>query len=106
MPFPLSIIARIIGISDTSAQALGWAGRTMSGVLEPLKTPTYVRGLDSAAARLADFFAEAVARRRIEPRDDLLSSLSQQLGAGSAADEQELVNNLVFVFTAGFDSSM
>lgn len=105
LPFPLSVIGRIIGIPDSSAQSLGWAGRTISGLLEPLKTPTYVRRLDSAAAHLARFFTEAAADRRADCGDDLISLISQRLGSGSATEGQELVNQLVFVFCAGFDSS-
>ncbi len=105
LPFPISIISHIIGIPDNAAQSLGWAGRTLSGVLEPLKTRTLTRRIDSAALQVAQFFTEAIRHRSAEPGNDLLSSLAQQIESGGASEEHELVSNLCFVFGAGYDSS-
>ncbi|MGH3548092.1 MAG: cytochrome P450 [Pseudonocardiaceae bacterium] len=105
LPFPVSIISHIIGIEDSAAQSLGWAGRALSGVLEPLKTPSLTRRINNGAVQLVQFFTEAASQRRAEPRNDLLSSLAQQSASDSASDGQELISNLSFVFCAGYDSS-
>ncbi len=105
LPFPLSIIGHIIGIPDAAAQSLAWAGRSASEAVEQLKSPAQLRRIDGAAADLGQFFTDALRRRPVGSRNDLLSSFARQPGSDNAAEEQELVSNLSFVFTAGFDSS-
>jgi cytochrome P450 len=105
LPFPLTIISHIIGIPDSDAQSLGWVGRTLSGALEPLKTPSFTRRIDSAALQLTQFFTKATRCRKMEPGKDLLASLAQQIPSDKVSDAQELIGNLCFVFGAGYDSS-
>lgn len=100
LPFPLAVISRLFGLELADTKALAWAGRILPGVLEPLQSRTQVHRIERAARDLVEFFQEPVRRRRAEDTGDLISAL---VHAGH--DEDSLFGNLLFLFSAGYDSS-
>jgi cytochrome P450 len=61
--------------------------------------------MDSAGEQWIEFFREALRRRDGRHGDDLLDALSSTDADGAVLDERDLFGNLIFVFTAGYDSS-
>ena len=104
LPFPLAVICRLFDVDFADAAPLARSGRTLSCFLETVQTPARRNRIDRAADEFVEFFAEPIRQRRRSPGDDLLSTLVNAADTG-AIDEQELLGNLLFLFTAGYDSS-
>lgn len=61
---------------------------------------------DVAAIKLADMFAELIAARREHPEDDLLSAiLAAADGEPGRVSANELVQNLILLLVAGFETT-
>lgn len=93
---PSSVMAEVLGVPQDD---LGWfRPRVLAiGAILELDGATWrnmVRA-DKAAEELSDYFAKLVAARRAEPRDDLISELSD-------IDDAALIPNLITTFNAGF----
>jgi cytochrome P450 len=61
---------------------------------------------DDAVRWLRDCVAELLAQRRRQPGEDLLSRMLRVEHAGTRLDEAELIDNAIFLFFAGFETSM
>lgn len=104
LPFPLAVISTVFGLDPDSTRRFGQDGRTLSCFLEPMQTSGLRKRIDRAADEFVDFFDGVVQQRRDEPGDDLVSCLVRAADSGDV-DESELFGNLLFLFTAGYDSS-
>src|SRR5690349_667582 len=83
-PFPVAVIAELLGIPAADRLMFQQLVRDWTLVLEQL-TPEAVAQADEAAAELRDYLGELAVRRRGEPADDLVSALV----AGDALDEPD-----------------
>ena len=104
--YPISVMCRVIGASTDavphmrrSLEALG-AGGSFDGSI--------MAELQSGFALMDDFVRDLIAQRRARPRTggepDLLDRLIGIRNEGGL-DEQELIYLLIFLFTAGYDTS-
>jgi cytochrome P450 len=101
---PFTIIAEMLGIptrdrerfrSWTDAVARGSSGSVLHFLLG---TPAL---LESAA-----YLRDLVARRRSEPRDDILTALLQAEEAGDRLTEDEVIGMLGLLILAGYETTM
>jgi cytochrome P450 len=85
--FPVRVIARILGLPERdSAQFQRWSLELISMIVN------WERGI-AATDALRGYFAERVAERRQQPRDDLISELVE-----TEVDGQRLTDNDIFAF--------
>lgn len=105
-PLPVLVISRLMGIppqarDDVRRHALA-LGRAFSAIV-----PQQARGAaDEAVDWLRGYLGSLLAQRRAHPGDDLLSDL---LAAQDGADRlsfDEIVDNTVFSFFAGFETTV
>src|SRR5207247_1301254 len=59
-----------------------------------------------AGWRLMHYFRDLVARRRIEPRDDLISALVEAEESGDKLTENEIVAMVLLLLLAGFETTV
>jgi cytochrome P450 len=71
-----------------------------------MPTPEQVVMADKASGELMDLVSGLAAERRVEPRDDLLSTLVAQQGDEAGLTDLELVANVSLLIAAGFCSTM
>jgi cytochrome P450 len=107
-PLPSDVIGELLGVPE---QDRGWfpaQSRPFSLVLEPGPHAwRYLAKADAAARELTAYFANLVAERRKEPKDDLVSALVEaQAAAAVDIGDEELVANLIGVYNAGFLTSV
>jgi len=100
VPYSALIIGRLMGIPDDQALRLGWLARQASATLELAPSPGQREQAVQAGDQIVKELTALAAERRVHPRDDLITDLISQCGD----DEDRLVNNLVLLFGAGFDS--
>ena len=85
--FPVRVIARILGLPERdSEQFQRWSLQLISMIVD------WDRGV-AATNALRAYFAERVAERRRQPRDDLISELVE-----TEVDGQRLTNDEIFAF--------
>ncbi len=85
--FPVRVIARILGLPERDHQRFQrWSIELISMVVN------WDRGI-AASAALRDYFAELVAARRADPRDDLITELVE-----TEVDGERLVDEDIFAF--------
>jgi cytochrome P450 len=79
--------------------------RQASAALEMLAPPDVLRSSDDALREMESYFADLLAKRRAEPRDDLMSALSQVEENGERLADSEITAVTVLLFGAGFQTA-
>jgi cytochrome P450 len=103
--FPVRVIGELLGVPrDAHAQCLEWA-EALAGFTDPTLTLARADELLRAAEAFVRFVQEQMDERRARPQPDIITDLTQQLDAGGAITEGELVANIVALFLAGHETT-
>jgi cytochrome P450 len=102
---PVTVICELIGIPEADREGFRPIARDLVGVFE-LNDFEALPAINAAAVELLAYFTGLAAKRRADPRDDLLSDLL----AISACDDNrltdaELLHNLTLLLVAGFETT-
>jgi cytochrome P450 len=105
-PIPVAVIAELIGAPiEMAPQLLEWSHRMVA-----MYQFGVTREVEDAAARAAKEFAqflrEYIARRRGDPRDDLISRLIEAESDGARLSESELVTTCILLLNAGHEATV
>jgi cytochrome P450 len=102
---PVTVICELIGIPEADRDSFRPVARDLAGVFE-LNDVASLPAINAAAVELLAYFTGLAARRRAEPRDDLISDL---LAVSDSADgrlsDAELLHNLTLLLVAGFETT-
>jgi cytochrome P450 len=103
---PVAVIAELVGVRDWDREELKRLARKLTAVLEPLASEDDLVAADVAAVDMGAMFSALTADRRAAPRDDLASALASvaEREAGRLS-EPELVENLMLLLIAGFETT-
>jgi len=97
--FPVRVIARILGLPERDSQQFQrWSIELISIVVN------WDRGI-AASNALRDYFAERVAERRAQPRDDLISELVDTEVDGKRLTDDEIFAFLRLLLPAGVETT-
>jgi cytochrome P450 len=103
---PVTVICELIGVPADLRAEFRPLARALTLTLEPLLDDAGLAAADVAALKLADMFAELIAERRAEPKDDLLSAIVQSADAEPGRiTEVELIQNMILLLVAGFETT-
>ncbi|HEV2377124.1 MAG TPA: cytochrome P450 [Streptosporangiaceae bacterium] len=107
LPLQISVGCELLGIPDSHRDEI-WPRATALG---RAFIPFVPAGPDETADDVAvtwlrEFVTDMVARRRRHPGDDLLSRMLYVERGGDRLSDSELVDNAIFLFFAGFETSM
>jgi cytochrome P450 len=103
LPFPAAILLQILGLPDGDLDMfVAWEHLILHGTPEsdPDHTKTY-----AAMFELLGYFSRAVADRRADPRDDLISYLPGCTVDGGPIRDEDVLNILGLLFAAGLDTT-
>lgn len=104
-PLPIRVACALMGVGAEQVDTVRDHAAALGGAFM-FQTSAEVRAAaDDAVIWLRSFLAEAVAERRRRPRDDLLSDLIAATDRDSIGHDT-LVDNAVFTFFAGFETSV
>lgn len=106
-PLPLIIACELIGVpEDAYDQVHQWSLDLARGFDHDYTLPEECLRARSAASRgFMGYFRELLNERRVDPRDDLLSALSQVEDRGDVLTEQELLATCITTFVAGHETT-
>jgi cytochrome P450 len=103
LPLPSDVIGELLGVPEEDRPWFPERVRAFGAILDLGSGMwRYLQAADSAASELTEYFAGLVAKRRADPRDDLVSALVAAQGDGAPLDDAELIANLLTMFNAGF----
>ncbi|MEU3708547.1 cytochrome P450 [Streptomyces catenulae] len=102
-PLPVAVVGELLGVPEADGARFRALGSDASRLLEPVRTPEDWERADRAVEQLRGYFLELAERRRQEPADDLATALALE-NAGTLT-EHELVDTLLLVFVAGFETT-
>jgi hypothetical protein len=104
-PLPSVVICEMLGVPEADrAQLSGWTG-DVAFLLTPFLTPDRLAAGERAAGEFMGYIADLVQERRGTLGDDLLSALITAEESGDRLAEDELVANVLFLFSAGHQTT-
>ncbi|WP_406346182.1 cytochrome P450 [Streptomyces sp. NBC_00648] len=106
-PLPIAVIADLLGVPEEDRETFHDVAHDFVALTEPACTAEELLRAETALGRLRAYFEELVARRRAAPQDDLTSALVTVHDTdGDRLDGEELIQTLVMVFIAGFETTV
>lgn len=101
LPIPSDVVGELLGVPEADRDWFPPRVRAFGAILDlGAGVWRHQQAADQAAAELCGYFAELLAARRAQPRDDLVSAL-----VGAEDDEprdDELIANLLTTYNGGF----
>ncbi|MFF0296145.1 cytochrome P450 [Kitasatospora sp. NPDC004614] len=105
-PLPVAVVGQLIGVPAAEQERFHRLGRDAARLLEPVRSDEDWRLADEAVTALRGYFTELLRERRARPAEDLTSGLLAQAPVDQhPLEERELVDVLVLVFVAGFETT-
>jgi cytochrome P450 len=101
VPVPIDVIASILGVDrERLPEFRDWSEGVIQS-LNPFRTEAQTAHMERADEALSAYFIETLAARRGEPRDDLISDMTQLQAAGAPLSDTELRINLSALLIGG-----
>ncbi|MFE6826680.1 cytochrome P450 [Streptomyces sp. NPDC057690] len=99
-PVPIAVICELVGIDEADRPRWGEWGRVLSSPVE------YVERVPDVLRECVDHVLDVIARRRAEPRDDLVSVLVQaQEEDGDRLSDREMVTLVFTLVITGYETT-
>jgi cytochrome P450 len=105
LPVPLTVLCDLLDIPPEDREDLASQALNLNRIFAPMIAEEDRVVADAAVQWLRRYMLNLLVARRPAPGGDLLSRLLDAEGA-NALTEEELVDNAVFLFFAGFETSM
>lgn len=105
-PMPVRVISELLGVPETMHDAfLRWSAAIAEFNGSPHRTVEHAQNAQNAVLALTDFFRTAVAERRRNKGNDLISLLIDIKEEGEALTEEELYAQCVMLLFAGHETT-
>ncbi|MGH3360228.1 MAG: cytochrome P450 [Nocardioidaceae bacterium] len=105
-PLPFTVIARLLGMPPTDHVRLRELTGLLVRSLEPVNDPETIRAIGEADTEITALTTEAIAWKRRNPSDDLLTALIHAEDDGDVLDDDELVAQVVLLYVAGHETTV
>jgi cytochrome P450 len=105
-PLPVAVIAELLGVPEEDWHLLRPWSAGIVAMYEYQRGPDAEAVAIAASAEFAAYMTELAARRRAEPRDDLVSHLVAAEDAGQRLSGDELVASAILLLNAGHEASV
>jgi cytochrome P450 len=105
-PLPFAVISEMLGMPETDRDQLRDWSHTIVKFLEPMVLPEELPGLIAAGDRMDEHISDAIAWKRANPADDLLSALIAVEEEGDVLSEDELLDQVRLLYIAGHETTV
>jgi cytochrome P450 len=105
-PLPVAVIAELLGVPAADRPLLRPWSAAICGMYELNPSRASAEAAVRASMEFSDYLRDLSRRRRAEPRDDLISALSQVVDAGDRLTEDELIGTCVLLLNAGHEATV
>lgn len=104
-PIPLAVIAELFDVGLEGAEVLGAETPALARGLELDPAAEEAAEVAAAALRVMLFLVPIVARRKVEPGEDLLSALIHPPEGGVALADEEIITMCLLLLAAGHETT-
>jgi cytochrome P450 len=104
-PLPSLIICEMLGVPESDRSRFAPWTDAITRVLAPVFKPEWLDQANRAAGEFMEYIEALALKRRAMPADDLLSALIAAEQDGGCLSEEELVATVLFLFTAGHQTT-
>lgn len=104
-PLPVIVIAEMLGIPSAERARFKRWSTDIARVTGPLASADLVERAFQSGAELNEYFRSAIAERRRDPQDDLISALIAAEEHGDVLNEEELVATCILLLIAGNETT-
>lgn len=101
VPIPIDAIASILGVDHNRLEDFRAWSEGVIQFLNPLRTPAQTRAMETADAALTEYMNAAMADRRRNPKDDLVTDMVRLQADGAPLADEEISINLRALLVAG-----
>jgi len=105
-PLPFTVISVMLGMPETDTARLRELSHTVVRSLEPVPDEDTVREIVAAQIGLTELGSEAIAWKRANPADDLLTALINAEDSGDVLSDDELVAQVILLYVAGHETTV
>jgi cytochrome P450 len=105
-PLPFTVISVMMGMPDTDSERLRELSSVAVRSLEPVPDEETVFRIVRAQRGLVDLATEAIAWKRNNPADDLLTALINAEDSGDVLSDRELVAQVILLYVAGHETTV
>jgi cytochrome P450 len=105
-PLPFTVISRMLGMPDADANELRDLSHTIVKTLDPILSDDDIRAAADADERMDEHLDAAIAWKRKQPADDLLSALIAAEESGDVLSDDELRSQVALLFIAGHETTV
>jgi unspecific monooxygenase len=105
-PYSVTVICTLLGVPiEDGPQLLAWSHAIVK--MYEFATPDAERAAaDRAAGEFVDYVRDLIGRRRVVPRDDLVSELVGVADAGDRLTEDEIICTVIVLLNAGHEATV
>lgn len=103
-PLPVAVMRSLFDLDPSTAQELARLGHLTGPILDLIRSPAQQQRVENAGMQLLEAFRELIATRTGKPQGNLFSSVVEACGGPDPANDEELIGNLLFLFTAGHET--
>jgi cytochrome P450 len=101
-PLPFTVISELLGIPAADRAELGaWFTTLLAPASAPEPPPSAV----AASANIVRYLTELLARKRVEPGEDLVTDLARAGDERDALNRQEMLSTIFQLMVAGHDTT-
>src|SRR5690348_12581892 len=105
-PLPFTVISVMLGMPDTDTSRLRDLSHAVVRSLEPINSEEVVREIVAADIGLVQLASDAIAWKRNNPADDLLTALINAEDSGDVLSDEELVAQVLLLYIAGHETTV
>jgi cytochrome P450 len=105
-PLPFTVISLMLGMPETDTAELRSLSSVVVRSLEPVPDEATVRAIVDAEIQLTQLATEAIAWKRKNPADDLLTALINADEGGDVLSDEELRAQLILLYVAGHETTV
>jgi cytochrome P450 len=105
-PLPITVIGEMLGVDKEHRDLFRTIGQHVAMMLGPIADPHVTAQAAEARTELFRYFEDLIARRRAEPRDDLVSALIAAEDAGDRLSHAELLSMLFLLLVGGHETTV
>jgi cytochrome P450 len=101
LPIPIDVIAAILGVDHGRLVEFRDWSEGIIQTLNPMRTPDETAHMTASSRALGDYMTAAMADRRREPADDLITDMVTLQAAGADLDDMDVAINLMALLVGG-----
>jgi cytochrome P450 len=100
-PVPILVIAKLLGVDEHRVDDFRYWSQGLILNFHPMRTEEQTKYMVDSILALRRFFEEAIAERRVSPRDDLISDIIAAQERGTELSDRDIRDNCIAFLVGG-----